>query len=99
MGLNASRGCARKSIDITRPFDIISSIIYVVFSGNQFTAMEALYVTFVLNRHAGKMKIHTSDFLKYIRMALTRHYYCVGAAPDTAKKWLKYPSLSLAFSI
>ena len=43
MGLNASRGCARKSIDIARPTDIISSIIYVVFSGNQFTAKEALY--------------------------------------------------------
>ena len=43
MGLNASRGCARKSIDITRPTDIISSIIYVVFSGNQFKAKEARY--------------------------------------------------------
>ena len=43
MGLNVSRGCARKSLDITRPTDLISSIIYVVLSGNQFTAEEELY--------------------------------------------------------
>ena len=30
-------------MDITRPTDIISSIVYVVFSGNQFTTKEALY--------------------------------------------------------
>ena len=43
MVLNVSRGCARKSLDITRPIDIISSIIYVGLSSNQFTAKEALY--------------------------------------------------------
>ena len=32
-----------KSLEITRPIDIISSIIYAVLSGNQFTAEEALY--------------------------------------------------------
>ena len=42
MGLNVSRGCARKSLDIT--IDIISSIIYAVLSGNQFMAEEAFYL-------------------------------------------------------
>ena len=51
MVLIASRGCARKSIDVTRPTDIISSIIYVVFSGNQLAAKEALYLL-----------LHGSDF-------------------------------------
>ena len=91
MGLNVSRGCARKSLEITRSTDINSSIIYAVLSDNQFTADEALYPLLCASDfkqpwpgHAGKMKIHRSDFLKWIRMAFTRHY-CVGAAPALPK--------------